>query len=144
MAVTVDVGLSAWKSRSISLRSDAERDHLFQDFAQENSLSNGLGLGLHMVSRMVNAMGGTVAVTSDQKGSGTRVSVTVPLENHSDPGASVEARSAPLFRSLTGAFRVGIVIIDQNVPLTRNDRLTATSWSMAVASIEKTLQFLGL
>jgi CheY-like chemotaxis protein len=68
----------------------------------------------------------------------------VPLENHSDPGASVEARSAPLFRSLTGAFRVGIVIIDQNVPLTRNDRLTATSWSMAVASIEKTLQFLGL
>jgi signal transduction histidine kinase/CheY-like chemotaxis protein len=121
-----------------------QRDHLFQDFAQENSLSNGLGLGLHMVSRMVNAMGGTVAVTSDQKGSGTRVSVTVPLENHSDPGASVEARSAPLFRSLTGAFRVGIVIIDQNVPLTRNDRLTATSWSMAVASIEKTLQFLGL
>jgi signal transduction histidine kinase/CheY-like chemotaxis protein len=121
-----------------------QRDHLFQDFAQENSLSNGLGLGLHMVSRMVSAMGGTVAVTSDQKGSGTRVSVTVPLENHSDPTASVEARSAPLFRSLTGALKVGIVIIDQNVPLTRNDRLTATSWSMAVASIEKNLEFLGL
>jgi signal transduction histidine kinase/CheY-like chemotaxis protein len=121
-----------------------QRDHLFQDFAQENSLSNGLGLGLHMVSRMVNAMGGTVTVTSDQKGSGTRVSVTVPLENHSDPETSVEARSAPLFKSLTGALRVGIVIIDQNVPLTRNDRLTATSWSMAVASIEKNLEFLGL
>ena len=121
-----------------------QRNHLFQDFSQEDTLSNGLGLGLHMVSRMVNAMGGTVDVTSDQKGSGTRVSVTVPLENHSDLKMPAEERSAPLFRSLTGAIKVGMVMIDQNVPLTRNDRLTATSWSMAVASIEKNLVFLGL
>lgn len=121
-----------------------QRNRLFQDFSQEDSLSNGLGLGLHMVSRMVSAMGGTVAVTSDQKGSGTRMTVTVPLENHSDPKTHVEARSAPLFKSLTGAAKVGVVTIGQNVPLTRNDRLTATSWSMAIASIEKNLEFLGL
>ena len=121
-----------------------QKNHLFQDFSQENSLSNGLGLGLHMVSRMVSAMGGTVAVISDQKGSGTRVSVTVPLENHSDPITPAEARSAPLFRSLTGVLKVGIVVVDQNIPLTRNDRLTATSWSMAIASVEKNFEYLGL
>ncbi|GAB7333770.1 hypothetical protein MBLNU13_g05294t1 [Cladosporium sp. NU13] len=121
-----------------------QKNRLFQDFSQEDSLSSGLGLGLHMVSRMVNAMGGTVAVTSDQKGSGTRIVVTVPLENHSELRTPAEARSAPLFKSLTGAAKVGIVIIDQTVPLTRNDRLTATSWSMAIASIEKNLEFLGL
>ena len=121
-----------------------QRNRLFQDFSQEDSLSNGLGLGLHMVSRMVSAMGGTVAVTSDQKGSGTRMTVTIPLENHSDSKMPAEARSAPLFKSLTGAAKVGIVTIDQSVPLTRNDRLTATSWSMAIASIEKNLDFLGL
>ena len=104
-----------------------QRGHLFPGFAQENSLLNGLSLGLHIVSRMLSAMVGTVAVTSDQKGSGTRVSVTVPLENHTDPTTSTEARSAPLFRSLTGALRVGIVTMDQSVPLTRAYRLTATS-----------------
>jgi signal transduction histidine kinase/CheY-like chemotaxis protein len=121
-----------------------QKNHLFQDFSQEDSLSNGLGLGLHMVSRMVNAMGGTVAVTSDQKGSGTRVTVTIPLENHLDSNTVAEAQSTRLFKSLTGAVKVGIVTIDQNVPLTRNDRLTATSWLMAIASIEKNLEFLGL
>lgn len=121
-----------------------QKNGLFQDFSQENSLSNGLGLGLHMVSRMVSAMGGTVVVTSDQKGSGTRVSVTVPLENHSNSKTPADARSAPLFKSLAGAIRVGIVMIDQSAPLTRNDRLIATSWSMAIASIEKNLEFLGL
>ena len=121
-----------------------QKNHLFQDFSQENSLSSGLGLGLHMVSRMVSAMGGTVAVISDQKGSGTRVSVTVPLENHSDPITPAESRSAPLFRTLSGALKVGIVVVAQNIPLTRNDRLTATSWSMAIASIEKNLVYLGL
>lgn len=121
-----------------------QKNHMFQDFSQEDTLSNGLGLGLHMVSRMVSAMGGTVNVTSDQKGSGTRVTVTVPLEHHPDFNVSADKSSAPLFKSLTGAVKVGIVTVDQNVPLTRNDRLTATSWSMAVASIEKNLDFLGL
>jgi signal transduction histidine kinase/CheY-like chemotaxis protein len=121
-----------------------QRNRLFQDFSQEDSLSNGLGLGLHMVSRMVSAMGGTVAVTSNQRGSGTRMTVTIPLENHSDFKIPAEARSAPLFKSLTGAAKVGIVTVDQSVPLTRNDRFTATSWSMAIASIEKNLVFLGL
>lgn len=123
---------------------DFQKHHLFQDFSQEDSLSNGLGLGMHMVSRMVSAMGGTVAVVSDQKGSGTRVSVTVPLENHSGVKSFAEASSASLFRSLTGALKVGIVVIDQTVPLTRNDRLTAASWSMAIASIGKNLEYLGL
>jgi signal transduction histidine kinase/CheY-like chemotaxis protein len=121
-----------------------QKNHLFQDFSQEDTLSNGLGLGLHMVSRMVIAMGGTVDVTSDQEGSGTRISVTVPLEHNPDFKVPGDKGSAPLFKSLAGKVKVGMVTVDQSVPSTRKERLTATAWSMAVASIEKNVNFLGL
>jgi signal transduction histidine kinase/CheY-like chemotaxis protein len=121
-----------------------QKNHLFQDFSQENTLSNGLGLGLHMVSRMVNAMGGTVDVTSDQTGSGTRVTVTVPLEHHPDYNGSADKGTSLLYRSMTDVVKVGFLAVDKTSPLTRNDRLTATSWTMAIASVEKSLRFLGL
>jgi signal transduction histidine kinase/CheY-like chemotaxis protein len=123
---------------------DFQKNRLFQDFSQEDTLSNGLGLGLHMVSRMVNAMGGTVDVTSDQKGSGTRVTVTVPLEHHPDFNGSADKGTSLLYRSMTDIVKVGFLAVDKASPLTRNDRLAATSWTMAIASVEKNLRFLGL
>jgi signal transduction histidine kinase/CheY-like chemotaxis protein len=121
-----------------------QKHHLFQDFSQEDTLSNGLGLGLHMVSRMVNAMGGTVDVTSDQTGSGTRVTVTVPLEHHPDFNGSADKGTSVLYRSMTDVVKVGFLAVEKTSPLTHNDRLAATSWTMAIASVEKSLRFLGL
>jgi signal transduction histidine kinase/CheY-like chemotaxis protein len=121
-----------------------QRNHLFQDFSQEDTLSNGLGLGLHMVSRMVNAMGGTVDVTSDQEGSGTRVTVTVPLEHHPDYNESADRGTSLLYKSTSDVVKVGFLAVDKTSPLTHNDRLAATSWTMAIASVEKNLRFLGL
>jgi hypothetical protein len=59
--------------------------NLFRPFRQEDSLSQGTGLGLNLVAKLAKGEGGTVNVKS-RKGEGTSVSVTVPL------------RSAPLER----------------------------------------------
>lgn len=121
-----------------------QKNHLFQDFAQEDTISSGLGLGLHMVHRMVRAMGGTVNVTSDQRGSGTRVNVIVPLDYQPDAVVPEERTSALLFKALSETVNIGIVTTEQKTPMTRNDRLTATGWTMAIASIERNLKYLGI
>ena len=58
-------------------------NQLFRDFTQEDTLADGIGLGMHMVGRILHAIGGTIEVSSDQHGdqAGTSITVTVPLEH---------------------------------------------------------------
>lgn len=53
------------------LRGFQDKNHLFQEFSQENTQSSGLGIEMHIVARMVRAIGGEIEVTSGQKGIGT-------------------------------------------------------------------------
>jgi hypothetical protein len=54
------------------------RNHLFTPFSQEDRLSMGTGLGLSLVRQIVDAMGGTIRITSEAN-RGTIVSITVQL-----------------------------------------------------------------
>lgn len=121
-----------------------QRNHLFRHFTQEDTLSNGLGIGMHMVSRMVNAMGGKIEVTSSQKGTGkgTRVVVTVPLQHHrdrveSDVGSYASALHVP------AGLKVGLISQTQQSPMTSQEGLIAVAWEVAIASIRKDLESLG-
>lgn len=58
---------------------DYLKNHLFTPFAQENSLSAGVGLGLSLVKQIVVTLGGSVQVQSEV-GKGTTVTVKLPLE----------------------------------------------------------------
>jgi signal transduction histidine kinase/CheY-like chemotaxis protein len=123
-----------------------QKNHLFEDFSQEDTLANGLGLGMHMVARIINAMGGKIEVTSKAgggAGGGTRVTVTIPLENTVDPEnppADVSAVESNAFAGL----RVGIVEVDHATPVSHNEVITTTTRTMAVTSIEKNLAVLGI
>jgi two-component system CheB/CheR fusion protein len=76
--------------------------HLFEPFRQVDSTlarsQGGLGLGLALVKELVGLHGGTVQATSDGKGTGTELTVRLPLataparEPASAPGASPRPR----------------------------------------------------
>lgn len=57
-----------------------QAQHLFRPFKQENSLSQGTGLGLNLVAKLAKAEGGTVHVKS-KRGQGTSICVTLPLRS---------------------------------------------------------------
>lgn len=63
--------------------SKADQEHLFERFfrAKNATAVPGTGLGLHIVARYVELMGGSVALTSEL-GQGTTVTITLPYENH--------------------------------------------------------------
>ena len=120
-----------------------QKNHLFEDFSQEDTLASGLGIGMHMVARIVNAMGGTIEVVSDQKGGGTVVTVTVPIENTPDleePSLVDGAAQKNAF----AAVKVGVIEVKHITPISRDQRLLATAQAMAVASVEKNLEILGM
>lgn len=127
------------------MSAEFQRNHLFRDFSQEDTLSSGLGIGLHMVSRIVDAMGGKIDVASSQNGTGTRVTVTLPLEQHSDRGISAQKKSADVseYKLFTG-LEASLVIEDRGLTETRNDDLRASAWAMAIASIRNDCEFLGV
>lgn len=120
-----------------------QKNHLFEDFSQEDTLASGLGIGMHMVARIVNAMGGTIEVVSDTTGGGTVVTVIVPIENTPDLeksaliGGAAENQSFP-------AVKVGIIELEHTTPVSRDQRLSATARAMAIASVEKNLEILGM
>jgi signal transduction histidine kinase/CheY-like chemotaxis protein len=129
----------------VGMSKSFQTGRLFQDFAQENTLSDGLGLGMHMVSGILYAMGGKVEVVSDQEGGGTCVTVRVPLE-HSQPGQpSSDASNGPSVTALKifESLKVGVVTgIHDSISL-KTSPTTAVS-AMAIASVENNLKSLGI
>ena len=61
-----------------------DQAHLFERFFRATNSTNvpGTGLGLHIVGRYVELMGGQVSLMSELN-EGTRVTLTLPYENHS-------------------------------------------------------------
>lgn len=125
-------------------------NHLFRDFAQEDTLADGIGLGMHMVGRIVNAIGAKIDVSSEQEGpkAGTSVTVTVPLEHsqeHRNVDNMAEPSSKPPSAALAG-LNVGI-IGDRSAPhpeASREEQLMFTANTLAIESLERICTELGL
>ncbi|MCB2407002.1 sensor histidine kinase [Hymenobacter lucidus] len=60
-----------------------DQEHLFERFFRARNAANlpGTGLGLYIVARYLDLMGGTIALQSDLN-VGTTVTLTIPYENH--------------------------------------------------------------
>jgi CheY-like chemotaxis protein len=125
-------------------------NHLFRDFSQEDTLADGIGLGMHMVGRIVHAIGAKIDVVSEQNGpgAGTTVTVTVPLEHsqsHRKNSLATEALEKSTQVALTG---LKARIISNRTPTspgtTREERLASTASAMAITSLEKNCEALGL
>jgi signal transduction histidine kinase/CheY-like chemotaxis protein len=127
----------------IGMSEEFQKNHLFRDFSQENTQSSGLGIGMHMVARMVRAMGGKIEVTSDQKGMGTCVTVNIPVEDHQDRNKLGGEGSTSASKAFEG-LQVGIITEAHLPPETREGRLMSTARVMAIASIKKNLKYLGM
>ncbi|PYH42845.1 uncharacterized protein BP01DRAFT_385050 [Aspergillus saccharolyticus JOP 1030-1] len=81
---------------------DFLQHQLFMPFAQENILTEGVGLGLSVVNQVVTYLGGEVDVKSTV-GVGTQVDVYVPLDFVAETFAPTESISNPTTRvSLIG------------------------------------------
>nr|POE72915.1 virulence sensor protein bvgs [Quercus suber] len=81
---------------------------LFRPFKQEDARAPGAGLGMSIVAQLVQSMGGTVDVQS-QQGKGTTVSVRVPLEQSEtrpSPSLLMLARSPFVQAGVNGVARL--------------------------------------
>ncbi|CAN9382074.1 unnamed protein product [Alternaria alternata] len=129
----------------IGMSKKFQSDRLFHDFAQEDTLSDGLGLGLHMVSRIVYAMGGKIEVVSNGRGIGTCVTVLVPLEHSQNSSHRSDSWDKEIVTSpnVFGVLKVGLVTgTDVSADL-ENSSTTALT-SLAIASVENNLKFTGV
>ncbi|RSK50010.1 sensor histidine kinase [Hymenobacter rigui] len=63
--------------------SEEDQQHLFERFFRARSVANipGTGLGLYIIARYLELLGGTIALHS-ALGVGTTVTITIPYENH--------------------------------------------------------------
>jgi len=89
---------------------------IFEPFAQvdraRDALQGGLGLGLAIVSSLVERHGGTIAVHSDGLDLGTAFTVELPTVRGRDEPAAVAPPQAPSARS-----RVRVLVVDDNVDI---------------------------
>jgi signal transduction histidine kinase/CheY-like chemotaxis protein len=122
-----------------------QSDGLFHSFAQEDTLSDGLGLGMHLVSRIIYAMDGKIDVVSNQDGTGTCVTVCVPLEHNlgSRQRSDVSDKSTITTPKHLPGLKVGLVTRSQ-APSDPEPLSPAAVSAMALASIEKNLEYMGL
>ena len=62
--------------------SEADQQHLFERFYRARSVANvpGTGLGLYIIAKYLELMGGTIALHSEL-GAGTTVTITIPLHS---------------------------------------------------------------
>ncbi len=78
--VSLDDETLTWRIEDTGLGiADAEREAIFDAFHQVRGCSSGLGLGLHIVRRLTDALGGTVEVES-ALGRGSTFTVHLPVE----------------------------------------------------------------
>lgn len=70
-------------------------EHIFDPFAQENSnpnnMSQGIGLGMAIVKGLIDQMGGTIEITSEE-GVGSTFVITIPFEIADPPEVQTEIR----------------------------------------------------
>ncbi|KAK7956137.1 uncharacterized protein PG986_005359 [Apiospora aurea] len=87
----------SWQTRGRGIARDFLRENLYQAFAQEDRLAPGLGLGLNVVKKVANSLGGRVTVDSEV-GLGTTVTVLMPLKpvNPGDSTSTTEEEEAEL------------------------------------------------
>lgn len=133
----------------IGMSKEFQKTHLFRDFSQEDPTSNGLGLGMHMVSQMLTVMGGKIEVNSATGGTGTRVVVTVPHDSDkpTDGMTASENQLSDTTNLISAACKdltVSVVTESVSSLTTRELMLQHTASKMAIASIGKKCSFLGL
>lgn len=133
----------------IGMSREFQRQHLFQDFAQENPMSNGLGLGMSMVSRILSSFGGSIEVKSATDGTGTRITVTAPLDSNDFAGGIAEdSRKFHEPATTTTAYAgivAGVVVETAAAASTSGEGvLQATASKMVIHSIEKECNVLGV
>jgi CheY-like chemotaxis protein len=93
-------------------------ERLFVAFAQgprgddEGSAHGGLGLGLALARALVELHGGTVAATSDGRGRGTRVVITLPPAPQMQPRGGERAAAA-----------LRVLVVDDNVDAAESQRM---------------------
>jgi signal transduction histidine kinase len=58
-----------------------EVEHLFEEFYRGKSATRGTGLGLAITKRLVELLGGSIAVQSEN-GKGSTFTVTLPVQPH--------------------------------------------------------------
>jgi CheY-like chemotaxis protein len=90
--------------------------NIFDMFSQvDRSLERsqrGLGIGLHLVKRLVEMHGGQVTAQSDGLGSGSEIMVTLPLLIEAVPAATSPAAATPDLAQIPAR---RILVVDDNV-----------------------------
>jgi PAS domain S-box-containing protein len=92
---------------------------LFDMFAQERRISigaqEGLGIGLHLVQRLVKMHGGSVEAHSGGKDQGTEIVVRLPLSQAQTSATSASPDSTPAPESTASASRrIRVLVVDDN------------------------------
>jgi PAS domain S-box-containing protein len=79
--VTADKAIISVQDKGIGI-SDEDKDHLFSSFFRGKNAINiqGTGLGLHIVKRYLDLLGGDVDLDSEL-GKGTRITFTIPVKH---------------------------------------------------------------
>jgi CheY-like chemotaxis protein len=126
---------------------DFLENQLFRDFTQEDTLADGIGLGMHMVGRILHAIGGKIEVVSDQHGdqAGTSITVNVPLEHGQGTRSSSDDEDTSLRGSLAG-LKAGI-FSHETSPFpseSREKKIQSAASAQVVSSIEDSCRYLGL
>jgi|GEM_PF-1288601 len=109
-----------------------QRDRLFEPFAQGDESTarryGGTGLGLAICRRLVNAMGGVIAVDSEV-GRGTTFSFTIPYPL--DPDG--DSRAASASRDLAG---VRVLVVEENAASREMLRVVLESFRCEVVVVQ--------